>query len=77
MLTRMGWIFLLWIFFLALLPALAKVKYGGLLTSVHREVTVALCKGNHATLSAGVQSFTCASESSHDPRMLISSANIE
>jgi hypothetical protein len=32
-------------------------KYGRFLASVHREVSVALCKGNHAIFRAGMHSI--------------------
>jgi hypothetical protein len=54
-----------------------KVKYGGFLASVHREISAALCKGNHAIFRAGVQLYTRASGHARIPGLLIPSADIE
>jgi hypothetical protein len=53
-----------------------KVKYGSLLASVHREISVALCKGYHAIFRAGVQLYTRASGHARVPGLLIPSADI-
>ena len=38
--------------------ATGKEKYGAFVANVHREMCVALCKGNHALFRAGVQLYT-------------------
>jgi hypothetical protein len=54
-----------------------KVKYGSFLASAHREISVALCKGNYAIFGAGVQLYTRASGHARVPGLLIPSADIE
>jgi hypothetical protein len=54
-----------------------KVKYGSLLASVQSEISVALCKGNHAIFRAGVQLYTRASGHARFPGLLIPSADTE
>jgi hypothetical protein len=54
-----------------------KVKYGSFLASIHREISVALCKGNHAIFRAGVQLYTRASGHARVSGLLIPSADIE
>jgi hypothetical protein len=53
------------------------VTFGGFLASVHREVSVALCKGNHAIFRAGVQMYTRASGHARIDGHLIPTADIE
>jgi hypothetical protein len=54
-----------------------KVKYGSSLVSVHRKISVALCKGNHAIFRARVQLYTHASGHARIPGLLTPPADIE
>jgi hypothetical protein len=53
------------------------VTFGAFLASVHREVSVALCKGNHAIFRAGVQLYSRASGHARIEGLLIPTADVE
>jgi ribosomal protein L31 len=55
----------------------AKVKYGSFLASVHREISVELCKGNHAIFRAGVQVYSRASGHARLPGLLAPTDEVE
>jgi hypothetical protein len=54
-----------------------RVTYGSFLASVHREISIALVKGNHAIFRAGVQLYTRASGHARMPGYLVPTAEIE
>jgi hypothetical protein len=53
------------------------VTYGSFLASVHREISVALVRGNHGIFRAGVQLYTRASGHARVPGYVVPSAEIE
>jgi hypothetical protein len=53
------------------------VKHARCLARIHREISVSLCKGNHAVLRAALLIYTRASESNRSPGLLIPCAGIE
>jgi hypothetical protein len=53
------------------------VTYGSFVASVHREISVALVKGNHGIFRAGVQLYTRASGHARVPGHLVPTAELE
>jgi hypothetical protein len=54
-----------------------RVTYGSFLASVHREISVALVRGNHAIFRAGVKLYTRASGHARVTGYLVPTAEIE
>jgi hypothetical protein len=54
-----------------------RIMYGSFLASVHREISVALVKGNHALFRAGIQLYTRASGHARIPGLLVPTDEIE
>jgi hypothetical protein len=53
------------------------VTYGSFVASLHRDISVALVKGNHGIFRAGVQLYTRASGHARVPGHLVPTAEIE
>jgi hypothetical protein len=53
------------------------VTYGSFIASVHREISVALVKGNHGISCAGVQLYMRTSRHARVPGHLVPTAEIE
>jgi hypothetical protein len=54
-----------------------RVKYGCFLASVHQELSVALCKGNHSLFRAGVQLYSRASGHARLPGIFFPTTEVE
>jgi hypothetical protein len=53
------------------------VKHGSFQATVHRELSVALVKGNHGIFRAGIQLYTRASGRARLPGLPVPTADIE